>query len=504
MSQRTHDRISNRRYRADDDRQERAPRSRCSAVERRRRVVILGIALTGLITLLPWSAAAELKPAIQADLYLVQTEDYMKQKNYAAAQEAMGKILELQEAHGLTLPDEFHFKYAQVLERAGSYAQAIAALHDYLEIAGQSGTHYREALSLLHKASEAEAAEDDEAYGRAQSTGTAAAYGEYLETNPSGRHVEEARTLLAAAEAAEDDEAYERAQSTGTAAAYAAYLRTYPNGRHVADTRQLQAQLQATEELWKRPRRKFRDCAECPEMVVVPAGSYLMGSPASEGRRSDDEGPQHRVTISEPFAVGKYEVTYDEWDACVSARGCGGYRPDDEGWGRGRRPVINVSWEDAQRYVEWLREETGEPYRLLSEAEWEYVARAGTRTPFHTGGTISTGQANYDGNWTYGNGREGEYRERTVPVGTFGPNAGGLHDVHGNVWEWVEDCSNDSYRGAPSDGSAWERGDCSGRVLRGGSWRTLPYKLRSAYRYWFDPGERYISWGFRVARTLTS
>ena len=229
-----------------------------------------------------------------------------------------------------------------------------------------------------------------------------------------------------------------------------------------------------------------------------------MGSPESEEKRDDDEGPQHRVTISEAFGVGVHEVTFDEWDACVSAGGCGGYRPDDEGWGRGRRPVINVSWEDAQRFVEWLREETGEPYRLLSEAEWEYVARGGTSTPFHTGRTISTSQANYEGNYTYGNGRKGEYRERTLPIGSFGANAFGLHDVHGNVWEWVEDCWNESYRGAPSDGSAWERGDCSFRVVRGGSWYDYPRDLRSAYR------DRYLFtslidvFGFRVARTLTS
>ena len=482
MSQRTHDRTSSRRYRANAHRQERATRSRCSVVEHRRRVVILGIALTGLITLLPLPATADLKPAIQADLYLVQTEEYMNQKNYAAAQEAMGKILELQEEHGLTLPDEFHFKYAQVLERAGSYTEAIAALHDYLEIAGQSGTHYRAALSLLHKASQVEAAEDDEAYARAQSTGTASGYGEYLETNPSGRHVEEARTLLAEAEAA-DDAAYERAKKAGTVAAYGEYLRAYANGRHAAEV--------------------AAKVARNLEMVVVPAGSYLMGSPSSERRRDDDEGPQHRVTIGEPFAVGKYEVTFDEWDACVSAGGCGEYRPDDEGWGRGRRPVINVSWEDAQRFVEWLREETGEPYRLLSEAEWEYVARAGTSTPFHTGGTISTGQANYNGRFTYGNGREGEYRERTVPVGSFGANSFGLHDVHGNVSEWVEDCWNESYRGAPSDGSAWERGDCSRRELRGGSGFDGPSYLRSAFRFRLDSGNRYKYIGFRVAWTLT-
>ena len=540
MSQRAHDRTSSRRYRANDQRQERATRSRCSVVEHRRRVVILGIALTGLITLLPWSAAAELKPAIQADLYLVQTEEYMNQKNYAAAQEAMGKILELQEEHGLTLPDEFHFKYAQVLERARSYAEAIAALHDYLEIAGQSGTHYREALSLLHKASQAEAAEDDEEYARAQSTGTASAYGEYLETNPSGRHVDEARTLLAEAEAAddaayerakkagtvaaygeylstyprgrhaeearrlqeeaeprEDDASYERAQKAGTAAAYGEYLRTYPSGRHAEEARRLQDLLRAG--------RRFNDCESCPEMVVVPAASYLMGSPSSEGRRDDDEGPQHQVTISEAFAVGVYEVTFEEWDFCVSRGGCGGYRPPDGwNWGRGRRPVMDISWGDAQKYVEWLRRETGEPYRLLSEAEWEYVARAGTSTPFHTGGTISTDEANYDGNWTYGNGREGVYRDRTVPVGSFRANAFGLHDVHGNVREWTQDCWNESYEGAPSDGSAWERGDCSRRVLRGGSWFSGPWNLRSAFRYGYVPRYRSDGDGFRVARTLTS
>ncbi len=243
----------------------------------------------------------------------------------------------------------------------------------------------------------------------------------------------------------------------------------------------------------------FRDCANCPEMVVVPAGSFTMGSPASEEERWDNEGPEHRVTISQPFAVGVYEVTFAEWDACAS---CGGYRPDDRGWGRGRRPVIYVSWDDAQAYVRWLRRETGVEYRLLSESEWEYVARAGTTTPFHTGETISTEQANYYGYATYGSGREGEYRERTVSVGSFSANRFGLHDVHGNVWEWVEDCWNGDYAGAPRDGSAWESGNCSVRVLRGGSWDRRPGGLRSAGRSGGGTGSRSHFLGFRVARTL--
>ena len=240
------------------------------------------------------------------------------------------------------------------------------------------------------------------------------------------------------------------------------------------------------------PGGQFRDCRQCPEMVVVPSGSYRMGSPSSESGRYDDEGPEHQVTIAHPFAVGVYEVTFGEWDACVNDRGCGGRRPDDEGWGRSRRPVINVSWEDAQAYVRWLSGKTGEAYRLLSEAEWEYVARAGTRTMYWWGDTIGRSRANYNRN--HGN---------TVDVGSYAPNGFGLYDVHGNVWEWVEDCWNGSYSGAPSDGSAWESVECRRRVLRGGSWYSEPRFLRSASRLRVSAGNRDFHAGFRVARTLT-
>ena len=237
----------------------------------------------------------------------------------------------------------------------------------------------------------------------------------------------------------------------------------------------------------------LRDCAECPQMVVVPAGAFLMGSPPEESGRRENEGLRRLVTIRQPFAVGVYEVTFAEWDACVDAGGCDAYRPDDEGWGRGERPVINVGWHDAQRYVSWLSEHTGTNYRLLSEAEWEYAARAGTTTRFHTGESISKDQANHDG-----------HRGGTVEVGTFPANAFGLHDVHGNVWEWVEDCWNDSYTDAPTDGSSWEEGDCGRRVLRGGSWSRAPRDLRSARRGRNTTGYRSNYNGFRVARTLAS
>ena len=256
------------------------------------------------------------------------------------------------------------------------------------------------------------------------------------------------------------------------------------------------------------PGKTLRDCEQCPEMVVVPAGSYMMGSPDGEEGRSSAEGLVHEVTIAAPLAVGKYEVTFAEWDACVAAGGCT-HQPSDGGWGRGKRPVINVSWRDAQEYVQWLSGETDKPYRLLSEAEWEYVARAGTTTPFHTGETISPAQANYNGKYTYGSGQKGAYKEKTVPVtvpvpvGSYAANGFEVYDVHGNVWEWVADCWNDSYRGAPTDGSAWESGECSQRVLRGGSWINLPEYLRSAVRSRLGTRIRSGSNGFRLARTLT-
>ena len=263
----------------------------------------------------------------------------------------------------------------------------------------------------------------------------------------------------------------------------------------------------------RRPGREFRDCAACPVMVVVPTGSYRMGSPGGEAERWDDEGPVHTVRIGYAVAVGKYEVTFDEWDACVSGGGCRGHRPEDYGMGRGSRPVINVSWEDAREYTRWLSRETGEAYRLPSEAEWEYVARGGTTTARHWGESES-------GQCGYANGRDATYQqanpdseirtfscadgyENTAPVGTFGANGFGLHDVLGNVREWTEDCWHDSYSGAPSDGGAWTAGgDCSQRVVRGGSWYSVPWYLRSADRDWSRPRLRYHNVGFRVARTI--
>jgi len=245
-------------------------------------------------------------------------------------------------------------------------------------------------------------------------------------------------------------------------------------------------------------------------MVEIPAGTFTMGSPAGDPESRPYENPEHMVRLESPVAVGMYEVTFEEWDACAGAGGCGDRLPDDFGWGRGRRPVIDVSWEDAQAYVQWLSREAGEPYRLLTEAEWEYAARGGTRTARFWGPSESE-------QCRHGNGydRAGEAEDlawspadcsdgfaRTAPVGSFQPNAFGLYDMLGNVWELTEDCWNGDYHGAPADGSAWRSGDCSIRVLRGGSWWNAPWYLRSASRYAGTVAYRNYSIGFRVARAV--
>ncbi len=243
----------------------------------------------------------------------------------------------------------------------------------------------------------------------------------------------------------------------------------------------------------------FRDRAEglatsaIPEMVVIPAGSFLMGSPDGEVGRDTNEGPQRRVTIAQPFAVGRFEVTFDEYDACVAAKGCA-QRPADSGWGRGRRPVLNVSWNHAQDYVRWLSQKTGQRYRLLSEAEWEYAARAGTTTRWSFGDDESQ-----LGTYAWFRSNSGD---RTQPVGGKTANRFGLHDVHGNVWEWVEDCYADNYSSFATNGSANTTKGCAARVIRGGSWSYDPRYLRSAFRYWSSPTLRGDILGFRLARTL--
>ena len=396
--------------------------------------------------------AAELPPEIQADRYLVQAERQIQDGQHAEAVATLDKIVPLQRDHGLAIPLAFWFKHAQVAHEAGSHTKAVESATHYLASIGREGTHYLASLEILDASErELEAQRRREAEERMRREREASAERQFAERYRA------ARERLAAA-------------GGGVEGAFADALTTGGYG---------------------------------PEMIVVPAGRFRMGCLTTseraykQGSCERDEKPVRSLRIRHAFAASRYEVTFEEWDRCVSLGECNGYRPDDKGWGRGSRPVINVSWDDAQAYVSWLSGETGQPYRLLSESEWEYAARAGSTTIFSYGNAIEENRANCsecDSRWD---------GDRTAPVGAFAPNAFGLHDMHGNVREWVEDCWNGSYRGGPKDGSAWTSGDCEQRVLRGGSWLTEDWKLRSAYRYRDPASVRYFGNGFRVARTLT-
>ena len=228
-----------------------------------------------------------------------------------------------------------------------------------------------------------------------------------------------------------------------------------------------------------------------PAMVTIPAGAFRMGCASGLDCRINEE-PVRDVAIPHPFAISVFEVTFEDYDRFKRRD-----KVADESWGRGQRPVINVSWDDAGKYVAWLSSQTGEEYRLPSEAEWEYAARAGSLAQYGWGSRIGRNRANCGDCGSHWDG------DRTAPVGAFAPNAWGLFDMHGNVWEWVGDCWNDDYEGAPSDGSAWLGGECYVRVLRGGSWGAPPRVLRAAYRGGITSGYRSSFVGFRVARTLT-
>ncbi|MCY4119752.1 MAG: SUMF1/EgtB/PvdO family nonheme iron enzyme, partial [Acidobacteria bacterium] len=331
---------------------------------------------------------------------------------------------------------------------------------------------------------------------------------------------------------------WESMRDSTSASDFEAYLARWPSGIYAPlATNRLTALREAASDppvvdppRTREPGDVFRDCPTCPEMAVIPAGTFLMGSDRRDDESYDNERPRHRVTV-DGFALGVHEVTRDEYAAFVAATGrgsgdrCWALDADEGRWDwrseaswrspgypqAGDHPVVCVNWEDAQAYVGWLSEETGEAYRLPSEAEWEYAARSGTTTRRHWGDDADDGCAYANGadrtakrrfdNWTVADCTDGVVW--TSPVGAYQPNAFGLHDALGNVWEWVEDCWHDDYDGAPRDGSAWTRGgDCGRRVLRGGSWVSYPRFLRSALRRRSDAENRSTTHGFRVARTL--
>lgn len=256
------------------------------------------------------------------------------------------------------------------------------------------------------------------------------------------------------------------------------------------------AHVLAREKEWAlEPGQVFRECAkDCPEMIVVPSGTFIMGAPESDRDKYGNEGPPQSISLARPFAVSKFHVTFAEWDACVAVGGCP--HVQDSNFGRGSRPAINMTWPEAKQYVAWLARMTGKPYRLLSEAEWEFAARAGGTTRYTWGDEIGRGNANC-------NGCGSEWDNKgTAPVKSFKPNAFGIFDVHGNVFQWLEDCYEDSLVGIPVNGEARKTETCGRRVRRGGSWTSIPRDLRVTGRSIIGIDYRNYNGGLRVGRTL--
>jgi len=296
---------------------------------------------------------------------------------------------------------------------------------------------------------------------------------------------------------------WETIKGSDSAADFKAYLESYPDGPFAAMARSRLQQIEAKNVT--RPavaaqtpaappparaaaQSAIRDCPQCPEMVLIHAGAFEMGS----SEMFDFEAPVHQVSIRKAFYIGRHEVTFEEWDACLAEGGCK-QRPDDRGLGRARRPVTDLDWDDAKSYVSWLSQKTGKTYRLPSESEWEYVARAGTTTTYPWGRTVEKDKANCIGCTS-------DPVKKAIDTGSFPPNAFGIYDMTGNAAEWVEDCWSENYRGAPADGSAWTKPQCRERVLRGGSFNNDPKYLRSAARFKYDHDVRFYTNGFRVVR----
>jgi formylglycine-generating enzyme required for sulfatase activity len=431
--------------------------------------------------------------------------------------------LEMDTAYGYQLflhdyPDSIHRDQAELHlerldDRAWAYARrqnSVAAVAEYMDTF-LSGKYEAEARILMDKFRlEEEAAlrkimereqQDDEAWDKARAERTIAAVNQYLSEWPGGRHYDEARALRRQIQAEFDDtRAYEAAAKLNTIEAYESYVTAFPRGRHVAKA------LEAIDQRTLRPGTTFQDCEDCPTMAVVPAGSFWQGSEESAPLALKMETPRRMVTIAEPFAVGVFEITMAQWDQCVADGGCS-TRPPDNGWGRGSRPVIMVSWNDSQEYTAWLSRKTGQSYGLPSESQWEYIARAGEESDWLGGSPDSICQfANIAGSESGFRWQHEECADtvaiETLPVGSLKPNAFGVYDVIGNVAEWTLDCMNLSYLDAPADGSAWARGICSSRMTRGGSWFTGSREVRLPARFNLKNGDRNDFTGFRVVRKV--
>jgi len=393
----------------------------------------------------------------------------------------------------------------------------ISGYEDYLE-AWPEGLHASKALErIAEKKAAAEAIAKDAAerakqdaadWDAAALTNTVDSYGRYLTKQPRGKWVDEAQKRIAqikadqavAAASAADRQAWEQAKTANRAESYQQYLTSFPQGTYVPQA------IAAIEQLKPAPGREFRDCDECPVMVSLPPGNANLGAAENEADARANEKPQRSVTFNNLFAIGVNEVTFAQWEACVAGGGCDG-RPSDNGWGGGNRPVINVTWSDAQAYASWLSQKTGFNYSLPSETQWEYAARGGETTIWQGGSPAALCA------FANGAGVESGLRwsnqdctdpasDRTLPVGTLSPNGFGVKDMIGNVAEWTLDCNTLNLRDAPTNGRADQRGSCNQRSVRGGSWFSGPADLRFATRLMQRRGDSNDFTGFRVVRKI--
>lgn len=386
----------------------------------------------------------------------------------------------------------------------------LADFEDYLEDFpdGRYVVEAQARVDVLRTAQESEAraqaerdARDSAAFSEALSAGTVEALDQYLADFPGGLHVAEAIERKADFERATQDEAaWQSALQRDRLDGYEAYIAAHPQGRFLAQA------LTAIERLTMKPGKRFRDCPGCPEMIVIPPGRFTQGAAKGSVMTRSNEQPQREVRLSRPFAMSVREVSFREWDQCVAEGSCRA-QPQDNGWGRNDRPVILVNWVDAQAYTAWLSEKTGAVYELPSESQWEYVARAGETGPWVGGDAAAVcTHANVAGAETGFDWRldacSDPFSVGTAPTGYFPANAMGVHDMVGNVAEWTRDCMNLSYLDAPADGSAWERGLCSSRVTRGGSWFSGVQETRLSARFPLRSGERNDFTGLRVVRAV--
>ena len=386
----------------------------------------------------------------------------------------------------------------------------IAGYEDYLEAwpEGRHASKARERIEEMKAAAEAiaedaaeRAAQEAADWDKAARENTIESYGAYLAKHPSGEHAEEAQRRMRTLQAsAADRNVWDQAAALNTVAGYQQYLSSFPQGAYV-----MQATA-ALERLKPAPGRTFQDCDECPSMVVLPVGTAELGANDGDNAARPNEKPARAVTFSDMFAMSVTEITFNQWQACVSAGSCDS-RPSDNGWGGGTRPVINITWNDAQSYTAWLSQKTGHTYSLATEAQWEYAARAG-ETNIWQGGSAKALCA-----FANGAGKESGLQwantactdpasDRTMPAGTLAANKFGLKDMIGNVAEWTLDCNTLNLRDAPTNGAADLRGSCNQRAVRGGSWFSGLNDLRFTARLMQRRGDKNDFTGLRVVRTI--